>query len=188
MNTTKLGLLVLAFAMATHAEEFTVDPSHAEIGFSVKHLMVSNVKGAFNTFEGTLDYDSANKELISVQGSISTASIDTNNEKRDEHLKADDYFNIENFPKMEFQSTSIKKQGDGSFEVTGNLKVLGVSHEIVLPATINGPVDDPWGNQRIGIESAAQLNRRDLGITSSPAAMIGDEVKISINAEATFKQ
>ena len=187
MNTTKLGLLLLAFAMATHAEEFTVDPSHADIGFSIKHLMVSKVKGAFNTFEGTLDYDIANKELKSVQGSISTASIDTNNEKRDEHLKDAEYFNILDYPKMEFQSTSIEKKGDGSFEVTGNLKVLGVNHEIVLPAIINGPVDDPWGNKRIGIESALMLNRRDLGITTSPAAMIGDEVKISINAEATFK-
>ena len=88
---------------------------------------------------------------------------------------------------MEFQSTSVEKQVDGSFEITGNLKVLGVDHQIVLPVTINGPVDDPWGNQRIGIESAAMLNRRDLGITNSPAAMIGDEVTISINAEATFK-
>jgi polyisoprenoid-binding protein YceI len=187
MNKTKLGLLLLSFALATHAEEYTIDPGHAEIGFTVKHLMVSNVKGAFNTFEGTLDYDSANKELISIQGSISTASIDTNNDKRDEHLKTAEYFNIENFPKMEFESTSIKKQGDGSFEVTGTLKVLGVQHEISLPATINGPVDDPWGYKRIGIESTGLLNRRELGITSSPAAMIGDEVQISINAEATFK-
>ena len=187
MNTTRLGLLLLSLTLTTHAEEFTVDPSHAEIGFSVKHLMVSNVKGAFNTFEGTLDYDIAKKELHSIQGSISTGSIDTNNEKRDEHLKDADYFNIESYPKMEFQSTSIEKQEDGSFEVTGNLKVLGVNHEVVLPAIINGPVDDPWGNKRIGIESTVVLNRRDLGITSSPATMIGDKVKVSINAEATFK-
>ncbi len=188
MNTTKLGLLLLVFAMATHAEEFTVDPSHAEIGFSVKHLMVSNVKGAFNTFEGTLEYDITNKELKSVQGSISTASIDTNNDKRDDHLKTAEFFNIEKYPEMEFQSTSIEKKGDGTFEVTGTLEVLGARHEIVLPVTINGPVDDPWGSQRIGIESATRLNRRDLGITNSPAAMIGDEVHISINAEATFKK
>jgi polyisoprenoid-binding protein YceI len=188
MNTTKLGLLLLSFALATHAEEFSVDPSHAEIGFSVRHLMVSNVKGTFNTFEGTLDYDIATKELKSVQRSISTASIDINNDKRDEHLKTVEYFNIKNFPKMEFQSTAIEKKNDGSFEVTGNLKVLGADHEVVLPVTINGPVDDPWGNKRIGIESAALLNRRDLGITSSPAAMIGDKVNMSINAEATFKQ
>ncbi len=188
MNTTKLGLLLLAFAMTTHAEEFTVDPSHAEIGFSVKHLMVSNVKGAFNAFEGTLDYDITNKELISVQGSISTASIDTNNDKRDEHLITAEFFNIEKHPNIAFQSTSIEKKGDGTFEVTGTLEILGAGHEIVLPVAINGPVDDPWGNRRIGIESATQLNRRDLGITSSPAAMIGDEVNISINAEATFKK
>jgi polyisoprenoid-binding protein YceI len=88
---------------------------------------------------------------------------------------------------MEFQSTGIDKQADGSFKITGNLKVLGVNHEIVLPATVTGPVDDAWGNQRIGIESTVVLNRRDLGITSSPAAMIGDKVKVRINAEAAFK-
>jgi polyisoprenoid-binding protein YceI len=187
MKTTGLGLLLLSLALTTPAEEFTVDPRQAEIGFSVKHLMVSNVKGSFNTFEGTLDYDIANRELQSVQGFISTGSIDTNNQKRDEHLKNTDYFNIEAYPKMEFQSTGIDKQADGSFKITGNLKVLGVNHEIVLPATVTGPVDDAWGNQRIGIESTVVLNRRDLGITSSPAAMIGDKVKVRINAEAAFK-
>jgi polyisoprenoid-binding protein YceI len=187
MKIIRLGLLLLAVASAAAAEEFTVDPGHTEIGFSVKHLMVSNVNGAFSTFEGTLDYDCTNKVLISVQGSISTASIDTNNEKRDKHLKTDKYFNTGTYPKMEFRSTSIEKQDDGSFEITGNLKVLGVNHEIVLPAIINGPVDDPRGSKRIGIESDALLNRRDLGITSSPAAMIGDKVKIRIIAEAAFK-
>jgi len=187
MNTMKSVLLLLLCAVTIHAEEFTVDPSHTEIGFSVKHLMISNVKGSFNSFDGTLDYDIASKDLKSVQGSISAASIDTNNDKRDEHLKSDEFFNIENFPKMEYQSTSIRKEDDGSFTLTGNLKVLGVDHEVVLPATISGPIDDPWGNKRIGIESDLVLNRRDLGITSSPSTMIGDEVKISLNAEATFK-
>jgi len=187
MNTTKLGLLLLLFAITTHAEEFTVDPSHTEIGFAVKHLMLSNVKGSFNSFEGTLDYDIAAKELKSVKGSISTASIYTNNEKRDEHLKSAEFFNIGNYPDMEFHSTSVKKEDDGSFTLTGNLKVLGVDHEVVLPATITGPIDDPWGNKRIGIESDAVLNRRDLGITSSPATMIGDEVAVSISAEAILK-
>jgi polyisoprenoid-binding protein YceI len=187
MKTARLGLLLLTFTLAIHAEKYTVNPEHTEIGFSIKHLMVSNVKGAFNTFEGTLDYDGTDKKLISVQGSISTASIDTNNEKRDEHLNTDKYFNTGTYPKMEFRSTSVETLGDDRFEITGNLKVLGANHEVVLPATITGPVEDPRGNWRIGIESAAVLNRRDLGITSSPAAMIGDKIKIRIIAEAVFK-
>jgi len=186
MNTTRLGLLLLLCAITTHAEEFTVDPSHTEIGFSVKHLMISKVKGSFNNFEGTLDYDIANKTLKSVQGTIATASIDTNNDKRDGHLKSDEFFNIENYPKMEFQSTTITKEEDGSFKLTGTLKVLGVDHQVVLPATITGPIDDPWGNKRIGIESTMTLNRRDLGITSFPANVISDDVNVSINSEATL--
>lgn len=186
MNTTKLGLLVLSCAIATHAEEFTVNPNHAEIAFSVQHLMVSKVKGTFNNFEGTLDYDIATRKLKSLQGSISTASIDTKNGKRDKHLKTDKFFNSENFPNMEFQSSSIETKGDGRFVVTGNLKVLRANHEIIFPVTINGPVDDPRGSQRIRVESTTVLNRRDLGITSSPAAIISDEVDMSINAEATL--
>lgn len=187
MNKTKIGLLVLSCTMMAQAEVFTVDPSHTDIGFSIKHLMVSNTKGSFNTFEGTLDYDLEKQELQSVEGSISTASIYTNNDKRDAHLKNEDFFNVTAFPKMEFKSSSIEKKSDGTFQVTGNLKVLGIDHEVVLPVTINGPVDDPWGNKRIGIECRVVLNRRDLGITNSPSTMIGDEVKVSIDAEATFK-
>jgi polyisoprenoid-binding protein YceI len=166
MNTTKLGLLVLSCAITTHTEEFIVDPSHAEIAFSVQHLMVRKVKGTFNNFEGTLDYDIATRKLKTLQGSISTASIDTNNGKRDKHLKTDKFFNSENYPNMEFQSSSIETKGDGRFVVTGNLKVLGANHEIIFPVTINGPVDDLRGSKRIRVESTAVLNRRDLGITS----------------------
>lgn len=187
MNKVVIGLVGLSVALAANAETFTVDTGHAEIGFSVKHLMVSNVKGAFNTFQGTLDYDIATKTLKSGEGSIDAASIDTNNTGRDKHLNNEDFFNVAKFPKMTFKSTSVEKTGDNTFEVTGNLNVLGVDREVVLPVTVNGPVNDPWGNQRIGLECSTMLNRRDLGITNSPAAMIADDVKIEISAEATYK-
>jgi len=187
MNRILIGLVGLSMAFAAHAEIFTLDPGHAEIGFSVKHLMVSNTKGNFTTFSGTFDYDIATKMLTSAEGTIEVASLDTNNDKRDEHLKNEDFFNIAKFPKMAFKSTSIKKTGEGIFEVTGILNVLGLDREVVLPVSIAGPVDDPWGNQRIGVECSTVLNRRDLGITHSPAAMIGDEVKVSIEVEATYK-
>lgn len=187
MNKVLIGLIGLSMAVAAHAEIFTIDAGHSDIGFSVKHMMVSNTKGSFNTFEGTLDYDIATKTLKSGEGTIDADSIDTNNEGRDEHMRNEDFFNVAKFPKMAFKSTSVKKTGEGSFEVTGTLTVLGVDREVVLPVTINGPVDDPWGNKRIGLECSTVLNRRDLGITHSPAAMIANEVKIDIAAEATYK-
>jgi polyisoprenoid-binding protein YceI len=185
--TPRLVALMLAMTVATQAETFTVDTGHAEVGFSVKHMMVSNTKGKFNTFQGTLDYDIASKTLHAAEGTIDIASIDTNNEGRDKHLKNEDFFNVKKFPKMTFKSSSVKKTGDNTFEVTGNLNVLGVDRKVVVPVAITGPVDDPYGMKRIGIESNTTLNRRDLGIDHSPAAMIGDEVKIAIAAEATFK-
>jgi polyisoprenoid-binding protein YceI len=188
MNRMLVGIIGLATAGAVQAEIFTVDTGHSGIGFSVKHMMVSNTKGSFNTFEGTIDYDSAAKTLKSVEGSIDAASIDTNNEARDKHLRNEDFFNVSKFPKMTFKSTSVEKTGDQTFSVTGKLNVLGVDRDVTLPVTINGPVDDPWGNKRIGIEANGTLNRRDLGITESPAAMIADEVEVDIAAEATHKE
>jgi polyisoprenoid-binding protein YceI len=180
--------MLISLATGANAEIFAVDTGHAEIGFAVKHMMVSNTKGAFNSFEGTVDYDIATKTLISAQGSIEAASIDTNNEKRDNHLRNTDFFNVAKYPKIGFRSTSVKKTGENTFEVSGKLTVLGIDRNVVLPVTIAGPVDDPWGNKRIGIQSQTELNRRDLGITNSSATVIGDEVKVSIDAEATFKQ
>jgi len=187
MNKVLIGFMGLAMATAANAEIFTVDTGHAEIGFSVKHMMVSNAKGKFNTFEGTLDYDIATKTLKSAEGSIQAASIDTNNEKRDVHLKNEDFFNVGKHPKMTFKSTSIKSTGEGTFEMTGNLNVLGIDREVVLPITINGPVEGKRGATLLGVECITVLNRRDLGIDHGAAAMIGDEVKIDISAEANFK-
>jgi polyisoprenoid-binding protein YceI len=187
MNKLVTGLLGLMLALSARAEVFKVDTGHAEVGFAVKHMMVSNVKGTFNTFQGTLDYDIEANMLHSAEGSIDAASIDTNNEKRDAHLKNEDFFHTEKFPKLTFKSTSVKKTGEGTFDVSGTLNVLGVDREVVLPVRINGPVEGRRGATLIGVEVATVLNRRELGITHSPAAMIGDEVKISIDAEATYK-
>jgi len=188
MQRILFGLFGLSMAVAASAKTFTVDAGHSAIGFSVKHMMVSNTKGHFNTFSGTLDYDAESKTLKSVEGTVETASIDTNNEKRDGHLKGADFFHVVQFPQMTFKSTSIKKTGESSFKVHGQLRVLGVEHDTVLPLTITGPIDDPWGNKRIGVEIITVFNRRELGITHSPAAQIGDTVKVSIVLEAIYQK
>ncbi|MEI6890804.1 MAG: YceI family protein [Pontiella sp.] len=188
MNKLWLTLTATTLALGIRAEIFTIDPGHAEIGFSVKHMMVSNTKGNFGTFRGTIDYDPETKMLLAMQAVIEASSINTNNEKRDGHLKNEDFFNVTTFPELTFTSTSIKKNADGTFEVSGKLNVLGIDREIVLPVTVNGPVDDPWGFQRIGVESETVLNRHQLGITHSASAIIGDDVEISIAVEAVYKK
>ena len=180
-------IAVCLFACSIHADTFEIDTSHAGISFSVKHMMISNAKGTFNTFQGTVDYDLATKMLISAEGSIETASIDTNNKKRDDHLKNADYFNVEKYPKMTFKSSSVKKTGEGAFEVSGILNVLGVDHKVVIPVIINGPVKGRKNSTLIGLECNTVLNRRSLGITHSPSTAIADEVKVSIEAEAILK-
>ncbi len=175
-----------ALTIGTHAEKFTIDTGHAEIGFSVKHMMVSNTKGKFNTFEGTVDFDMESKTLKGMEGSIVAASIDTNNEKRDAHLKNSDFFDVEKYPAITFISTEVKKTGDSSYEVKGVLNILGKDHTVVLPVTVAGPIEDPYGKTRLGLESEIELNRRDLGLISSPAAVIADEVTVSIEMEATL--
>lgn len=113
MNKILGGLIALSFGLTAQAETFTIDPGHAEIGFSVKHMMVSNSKGNFTTFSGTFDYDIASKTLRSAEGIVEVSSIDTNNDQRDHHLKNEDFFNVAKFPKMTFKSTSIKKKSRG---------------------------------------------------------------------------
>jgi polyisoprenoid-binding protein YceI len=178
---------IISLSTGIHAEQFIIDTGHAEIGFSVKHMMVSNTKGNFNTFEGTVDFDIASNTLKSMKGTIEVASIDTNNEKRDEHLRDKDFFNTSEYPTITFQSSEVTKKSDNTYTVKGQLNVLGVDNEVSLPLTVNGPIDDPRGLKRIGIECETVLNRRELGITKSPASMIGDEVKVSLQLEATYK-
>jgi len=182
-----IALCFLAMSLGTQAETFTVDASHTDIGFTVKHLMLSNVKGSFTSFDGTVEFDTAASSLLSIEGSIEAASIDTNNGKRDDHLKNADFFNVAEFPKMAFKSTSIEKTGKNTYTVSGVLTVLGTERTVALPVTVAGPIDDPWGNKRIGLACSTELNRRDLGITNSPATMIGDEVRVDISAEAVLK-
>lgn len=182
-----LGVALVSTGLWVRAETFTIDTAHAEIGFAIKHMMVSNTRGNFNTFEGTLEYDVASKALKSAEGWIDAASIDTNNEKRDEHLKNEDFFNVSKFPRITFKSTSVEKTGDNTFTVTGTLNLLGVDRAVVLPVTVNGPVEGRDGAVLIGVECNTVLNRRDLGITHAPAAVIGDEVKIDISVEAGKK-
>lgn len=180
--------LVLATPAAALASTWSIDGGHSEIGFSVRHLMVSNTKGKFKTVEGTIELNDKDITKSTVNVSIDTATIDTDNAKRDEHLKSPDFFDVDKFPKMTFQSTKVKKT-KGGLSVTGQLTLHGVTKTVVL--SVEGPtpaVTDPWGMTRRGLTASTKINRKDFGLTWNKAleaggVVVGDEVKITLEVE-----
>ena len=160
--------------------------------FQVRHL-VSQVTGRFNDFEGAIRIDRDNPEASSVTFTIQAESIDTSNDKRDQHLRAPDFFDVASHPTIVFQSTSVKAMGDGRYEVTGDFTMHGVTKSITLPVEVMGEIKDPWGNHRIGFQIAGTLNRKDFGISYNKVLdqgglMLGEDVKVSINLEAVRQQ
>jgi len=189
----KTPALILAAALAVAspavaAEDYAVDASHADVTFQIRHL-VSQVTGRFNDFEGAIRIDRHAPEASSVTFTIQTASIDTSNDKRDEHLRAPDFFDAATHPTIAFESTAVREVGDGRYEVTGDFTMRGVTRSITLPVEVVGEMKDPWGNHRMGFQISSTLNRKDFGITYNKVLdqgglMLGDDVKVSINLEA----
>jgi polyisoprenoid-binding protein YceI len=183
--------LSLLAALPIQADTFAIDAGHSEVGFQVRHL-VSQTRGRFNDFAGTIDLDPKNLANSSVDFKIKTTSIDTNVADRDKHLRGADFFDAEKYPEITFKSKSIKAAGNDTYNVLGTLTMHGVSKDITLPVTYLGQAKDPWGNTRAGFEAATTLNRKDFGIVWNKAldaggAMLGDDVKININLETVKK-
>lgn len=174
------------------ADVHDIDASHSEVSFQVRHL-VTQVRGNFNDYEGTIHLDPANLEKSGVDFRIKAASIDTNNADRDKHLRAEDFFHAEKYPEITFKSKSIKKTGKDTYDVTGTLTMRGVAREVTLPVTYLGAVKDPWGNEKAGFATEVTLNRKDYGINWNAALdnggfVLSDEVKVSINLETQKKK
>lgn len=179
----------LAAAPAAAADTWVVDSSHTDVDFAVRHMMITNVKGNFGKFEGTLQYDPKNVEKTTIQGKIDTASINTDDVKRDEHLRSPDFFDVAAHPTITFESTKVVKDGKKGHAIVGKLTMRGVTKEVKLPVEFTGPVKDPWGNERIGFSASTTVNRHDFGISwnktlDQGGVLVGDEVKISIEGEA----
>jgi polyisoprenoid-binding protein YceI len=185
-----LAAFVLAATPALAGDTYTIDKSHSEAVFQVRHL-VNKVSGRFRDFSGTVHAD-AKPELSSVEFTIKTASIDTANEARDKDLRSPNFFDVEKLPEITFKSSKIVATGKDRYNVSGTLTIHGVSKEVVLPVTFLGFVKDPWGNERAGFETSITLNRKDFGIVwnkvlDNGGTLLGDEVNVSINLE-TIKQ
>jgi polyisoprenoid-binding protein YceI len=193
MNRKLLAAAALSLlaALPARAETYTIDAGHSEVGFKIRHL-VSNVRGRFNDFSGTINMDPKNIQNSSVEFRIKAESIDTNQVSRDKHLRAEDFFFVEKYPEITFKSDSVKPAGKDKYNVTGTLTMRGVSKKVTLPVTYTGEVKDPWGNVKAGFETSTTLNRKDYGIVWNQAVdnggvILGDDVTIEINLE-TQKQ
>lgn len=167
---------------------YQIDPSHSSVNFSIKHMMIAKVHGGFEKLSGTFVYDAANPSQSNVDVIIDVASINTRETQRDTHLKSADFFDIENYPTINFKSIRIEKNGS-DLKIIGNLTIHGVTNTVTLD--VEGPSEelkDPWGNTKIGASATTKIGRKDFGLTWNAALeagglLVGDEVSISIDVQ-----
>ncbi|PAF41924.1 YceI family protein [Helicobacter sp. 11S02596-1] len=174
---------IFALSMgAIHAKNFTIDTAHSSVGFEVEHMLLSKVNGEFNTFSGVLDIDPKTKKINKLEGEISIDSVDTKNAKRDSHLKANDFFDLSKFQKATFKMT--KQDGD---KIYGDLTIRGITKPVVWEAEVKGPVNNPKTNKQLmALEISGKINRKDFQVgTTTPNAIVSDEVKVKIQIEAS---
>ena len=165
-----------------------VDPTHSSVEFQIKHMMIATVKGRFTEFEGTIEAapDIADSR---VYGKVKTASVDTNEPTRDAHLRTADFFDVERYPEIVFESKRIEPLGGPRYRVVGDLTLKGTTREVELDSTVEGSERDPWGNDRIGLRASGTIDRKDFGLTwqsllESGGYLLGDEVKLLVEVSA----
>jgi polyisoprenoid-binding protein YceI len=193
MKKLLASLLALSPALALAAgTTWNVDPSHSQVGFSVKHLVISNVRGEFGKYAGKVVLDDADPTKSTVEATVDVASIDTRVADRDTHLKSPDFFDVEKYPTMTFRSTKVAKAGNGALKVTGDLTLHGVTKAVVLDVTTTPEVKGAYGETRRGFAATAKLNRKDFGLTWSKTVeagpVVGDQVTIALDLEVVKDQ
>jgi polyisoprenoid-binding protein YceI len=152
---------------------YSVDVAHSRVGFITRHAMVTKVRGTFNEFEGSGYFDAEDPSRSTLQLTIKAESIDTAQPDRDAHLRSNDFFDMENYPEITYTSTSVEKVDDEHFRVTGDLTIKGVTRPVTVPFEISGPVQNPGGGTRIGLEGRAEINRKDWGVNWNAALEAG---------------
>jgi polyisoprenoid-binding protein YceI len=184
MNTS-----ATASSQATQQTQWQLDPAHSAAHFSVRHLMISNVRGEFTKLTGSAQINPADPAKSTVEVTIEAGSLNTREPQRDEHLRSPDFFDVANFPALTFRSTRVEPLDAETFKLTGDLTIRGVTRRVTFD--VEGPtpsVKDPWGNIRAGITASAKVNRKDFGLvwnalTEAGGVVVGDEVKLTIDAE-----
>lgn len=167
---------------------WSIDPTHSEAGFKVKHLVISTVNGKFNEFEGSVESEDDNFENANISFAAKIDSISTGVADRDAHLKSDDFFNAEKYPELKFQSTSFEKVDDDEYTLKGDLTIRDVTKPVELKVVYGGTVTDPYGNTKAGFEIGGKINRKDFGlkwsaVTEAGSVVVSDEVKLDLNIQ-----
>ncbi|MGW1987099.1 YceI family protein [Streptomyces collinus] len=175
--------------LAALSGEYTIDPAHSTIGFVARHAMVTNVKGGFQEFTGTLRLDGEKPEQSTATIDVTMESIDTGNADRDGHLKSADFFKTDEFPAMTFRSTRAEALGGDDYRITGDLSLLGVTKPLTIDLEFNGAAKDPFGNERVGFEGKAEILRSEWGLTWNAAletggVLISDKIKLIFDISA----
>jgi polyisoprenoid-binding protein YceI len=191
MKIQKVLLAVVVIAAATvalAADVYELDPAHSRVGFSVRHMMLSDVEGSFGEFSGKIELDGTDVAQLKASGVVKAASINTENKDRDAHLRSPDFFDAAKYPEITFQSRNVEKRG-GQYVLLGDLTMHGVTKEIPLTITMAGPIADMMGKSRIAVKASATINRQDFGVKWSKTLdngglVVGDEVNIAISTEA----
>lgn len=165
-----------------------LDTTHSNIGFSIKHMMFTNVKGNFETYEGGLTMNGDDFENAQLEFNADVASINTNNADRDGHLKSADFFDVEKFPALTFKSTSIRKTGDHTYDLEGDLTMRGETKKVQLKAVYSGLMKDPFGNTKIGLNINGKVNRKDWGLNwnaglETGGLLVSEDVKFDIETQ-----
>ncbi|MET9103443.1 YceI family protein [Streptomyces antibioticus] len=169
--------------------EYTIDPSHSSLGFVARHAMVTNVKGKFLDFSGSLHLDGTDPSASTASLDVTMDSIDTGSADRDGHLKSADFFKTDEFPTMTFRSTSAEALGGDDYRITGDLSILGVTRPLTIDLEFNGSAKDPFGNERVGFEGKAELLRSEWGLTWNAAletggVLVSDKIKLNFDISA----
>lgn len=184
-----LALLPMVIAMPLAAATWEIDSVHSSAQFSVRHMMVSNIRGEFGKVTGTVEFDGKDLETIRVEATIDATTIDTREADRDKHLRSADFFDVEHHPTLSFKSKKAEPLSDRHFSLMGDLTIRGVTREVVLE--VEGPtpsIKDPWGNVRRGVSATTRINRQDFGlkwngVLEAGGVLVGDEVSINIDIE-----
>ena len=177
-------------AQAITATTWVIDPTHSEVQFKVKHLMVSTVTGSFGQYEGQLIMNGDDFEDAKINFSADISSISTNNEQRDTHLKSGEFFDADQFPQLTFASTGMKKTGDDTYELSGDLSLHGVTKPVILKAEYGGQMQDFYGQTKAGFEVTGVIKRKEYGltwdgVTEAGGVVVSDDVRLIMNIQVT---
>ncbi len=189
-------LLLMAlsiFVIPVKAQSWQIDKNNSNVGFSVTHLVISTVKGNFRDFDADVNFDGKNLDKATVKATVQMASIDTGNERRDDHLRSPDFFDVENYPTMTFVSKKITSDDGKNFKMLGDLTIRGTTKEVTFDGKLNGIISDHRGGQRAGLSATATINRQDFGVAwdnklQDGSLVVSNDVDIDLNIEMIKKE